>query len=272
MKRNRLLIVCIGALLVSCGSSNQLVEEISNELNLPGRIASGRADSYAYNLNRSDSTLSRIDYQYYTPQLPTGLVDSTYKEAVNARIVEWASTEFVGPETVLNGPLTDYYFERVVNDFTIDEQDDKDGMGAYQWSMNIGFNIHEEKNFVCLETNAWWYTGGAHGNGATTYEYFRRETGEEIGLDYFVVRMEDLLAIAEKHFREQQELEEDITWDEAGFWFDGDEFHLTENFYFENGTMVFVFNPYDISAYAAGTIELTVPLNELKGIVDPETF
>ena len=44
----------------------------------------------------------------------------------------------------------------------------------------------------------------------SVYEYFAKENGDELGLDYFVTDMESLLIIAEKHFREQQEVGDEI--------------------------------------------------------------
>lgn len=258
-----------GLFLASCGATNEIIYEVSDEFNLPDRIASGRAKAYAYNLDHSDSTLSQIDYQYYTPQFSSGVMDSTFKDSVNARVVELASMESPDVETLLLGPLTDYYFERVVNDFTVDEADDSDGMDMYRWTMEVGFEIVEKKDFVCLSSGAWSYTGGAHGNGGSSYDYFLKETGESIEIDYFVVNMEGLLEIAEEHFREQQQIDEGISLNEVGFWFEDDVFHLSQNFYFSGNEMTFIYNSYEIAPYAAGAIELNVPLDELNGIVRP---
>jgi len=51
--------------------------------------------------------------------------------------------------------------------------------------------------------------------------------------------------------------------EEYGFWFQGDAFEVNENFYFENGNIVFLFNPYEIAPYAGGTSELIIPLSDL---------
>jgi hypothetical protein len=194
-------------------------------------------------------------------------MDSSYKDVVNARIVELAAKESPDVETQLVGPLTDYYFERVVNDFTVDEADDSDSMNMYRWSMEAGFDINESGKYVLLNSYGWSYTGGAHGNGYSLFEYFSKENGEEIGLEYFVSNMDVLLEVALKHFREQQEIGEGTSLDEAGFWFDNDEFQLNSNFYFDSENLNFVFNPYEIAPYAAGTIELMIPLSDLEGIV-----
>ncbi len=266
--KNLLVVSLIGLVVASCGTSENIIDEVSDELNIPDRIASGRAKAYAYNLEHTDSTLSQIDYQYYTPQFSSGVMDSTYKDSVNARIVELASMQSPEFETQLLGPLTDYYFERVVNDFTVDEADDSDDMNMYQWSMEMGFDIDETQDYVVLSTNAWAYTGGAHGNGFSFYEYFSKQTGLEFGIEYFAADISPLLTVAEKYFRTQQDVGDEISLDEAGFWFENDTFHLSQNFYFRADEMVFLYNAYEIAPYAAGTIELTVPLEELEGIVN----
>ncbi|GAB5418936.1 MAG: hypothetical protein Crog4KO_00830 [Crocinitomicaceae bacterium] len=261
------LISFLGLIAASCGTTEDFIDEVSDDLNIPDRIASGRAKAYAYNLEHTDSTLSQIDYQYYTPQFSSGVMDSTYKDSVNARIAELASMESPEFETQLLGPLTDYYFERVVNDFTVDEEDDSNDMNMYQWSMEMAFDIDESKEYVVLSTNAWSYTGGAHGNGYSFYEYFSKKTGVEFGIEYFAIEMDALLTIAEKKFRSQQDIEEGVSLDEAGFWFEDDSFHLSQNFYFRGDELVFLYNSYEIAPYAAGVIELTIPLEELEGIV-----
>lgn len=267
MKQHLLLLGLAGLLFTSCGSTDEIIDDLADQINLPDRIASGRAKAYAYNASRTDSTLSQIDYQYYTPQFSSGVMDSSYKDVVNARIVELAAMESPDVETQLIGPLTDYYFERVVNDFTVDEVDDLDSARMHTWSMEAGFDIIESKKYILLNSYGWAYTGGAHGNGHSLFEYFLKSNGEKIGLHYFVSNMDALLEVAIEHFREQQDIEEGASLNEMGFWFDNDEFQLNDNFYFDSGNLNFVFNPYEIAPYAAGTIELSIPLSDLEGIV-----
>lgn len=255
-------------ILVSCGSTDEIIDEVSDELNLPDRIASGRATAYAYNIDHSDSSMSRIDYEYYTPQLSSGVMDSVFKDSVNNRIVFLASLESPETETELLGPLTDYYFERVVDDFTVDEEDDADEIDMWRWSMEVSFDIYETDAYVRLMASGWSYTGGAHGNGYTSYEYFSKATGASLDLGYFISDMDGVLPIAEKYFRIQQEIGEEESLEDVGFWFDNGVFELNENFYFTEDQMVFVFNPYEIAPYAAGTILLEIPLSELAGFVE----
>ena len=44
---------------------------------------------------------------------------------------------------------------------------------------------------------------------------------------------------------------------------------MTENtFYFNKKGLVIIFNPYMVTAYAAGTIEVEVPYEELKNVMN----
>ena len=227
-------------ILVSCNTTEEIIDEVSSELHIPDRIASGRAKAYAYNIDRSDSTASTIDYKYFTPQFSSGVMDSTFKDSVNARIVQLASMQSPDTETLPLGPLTDYYFERVVDDFTVDETEEDEDFEMWRWQMEAGFDISETDNYVCLISNGWSYTGGAHGNGYSLYNYFSKESGKELGLDDFTEDMGALLTIAERHFREQQEIEPGASLNDMGFWFENDTFHLNDNFYFSGGNLVFV--------------------------------
>jgi len=254
-------------LLMSCSSTEKIIEDVTSGLNLPDRIATGRAKSYAYSVGGADSTLSQIDYQYYTPQFSSGVMDSTFKDSVNARIIELAAWELQEDIVPPLGPLTDYYFERIVDEFTIDEIDDPDSLKMHHWSMEISFDISETDEYVVLETGSWSYTGGAHGNGAVIYDYFDKSTGKMMDYSHFFTSLEALSAAAEPFFREQQKVPEDTSLEDFGFWFENDQFAVSENFYFSGENIIFVFNPYDIAPYAAGTITLTVPLSALEGIL-----
>ncbi|MCR9173995.1 MAG: RsiV family protein [bacterium] len=265
--KHLLLFAIVGLFAVSCSTTEEILDEVSDEINLPDRIASGRAKAYAYNMDRSDSTESMIDYQYFTPQFSSGVMDSVYKDSVNARIVELAAMQSPETETQLLGPLTDYYFERVVDDFTVDEEDDEDDFNMWTWEMQAGFDISETSRYVCLNSHGWAYTGGAHGNGFLFYEYFLKQNGQRIGLEYFAEDMESLLTIAEKYFRSHIGLEQGESLNDAGFWFEDDTFALNDNFVFEEDFMTFVFNPYEVAPYAAGMIEFSIPLEELSGII-----
>lgn len=268
-----LLLFSLAALtLVSCHTTEELIEEVSSEIYIPERIESGRAKAYAYNIDRSDSTASIIDYQYFTPQFSSGVMDSTFKDSVNARIVQLASMQSPDTETLPLGPVTDYYFERVVDDFTVDETEEDEGFDMWRWQMEAGFDISETEEYVCLTSHGWAYTGGAHGNGFSFYHYFLKENGDELQLEEFTLDEETLLAIGEKYFREQQEIGPDVTFDEAGFWFENNVFFLNDNFYFTDQEMVFVYNSYEIAPYAAGVIDVRVPLSELEGVVKREGF
>ncbi len=262
-----LLFLITGTILASCSTTEEIIEEVSDEINIPDRIASGRAKAYAYNLDRSDSTMSVIDYQYFTPQFSSGVMDSTFKDSVNARIVEIASMQSPDTETMLLGPLTDYYFERVVDDFTVDETEEDEDFEMWRWQMEAGFDISETDSYVCLSSHGWAYTGGAHGNGYSFYEYFLKENGSMVGLDHFTSDMGVLLTVAEKYFREQQEVEPGASLNDAGFWFENDEFALNDNFYFSGDKIIFVYNSYEIAPYAAGVIDLEIPLADLEGVV-----
>jgi hypothetical protein len=253
---------------VTAEISQGVNEPISGNLYIPKRIESGEAHAYAYSLDKKDSTLSQISYQYFTPQFSSGVMDSTFKDSVNARIVYWASSQSPEVETPLVGPLTGYYFQQVVNDFTIDEQA-YDDMNMHLWSLEMGFDIVETSDYVRLNTHAWSYTGGAHGNGFTVYEYFEKTDGNRIHLNYFTNDVEALTRAAEPYFREQQEIPDGMSYGEFGMWFENDDFALNDNFYFSKEEMVFIYNPYEIAPYAGGTIELRIPFSALEGILRP---
>ena len=118
---------------------------------------------------------------------------------------------------------------------------------------------------VSLETYA--YTGGAHPNSNLAFYMFDRETGRTLSLTDLVSDTTALLNVVEQTFRQQQELLPQTNLEERGYFLRNGRFFLPANIGMSRRGLIFYYNPYEIAAYAFGPIEVTVPYDQLGGIL-----
>lgn len=257
-----LLFLCA---LVSCKTSENLVgDETSDEIYIPKRIESGKTNAFCYSADKSDTIESYIQYEYYTPQFSSNLMDSVYKDSVNLMISRDLSSETIGISNLIESSiLSDYFFQSRLDSFVAMAQEEVDYLESVPWTLEQTFEITERASFIELNNAGWSYTGGAHGNYWSYFNLFDRKTGRVLKLNDFITDIQALNRFALPYFREQQEIPDGMTLEEYGFWFTGDNLELNDNFYIENGNIIFVFNPYAIAPYAAGSSELIIPIADL---------
>lgn len=111
------------------------------------------------------------------------------------------------------------------------------------------------------------YEGGAHPNSNFSYLNYNPVTHKEITLDSLISpeAMPKLTALAEKIFRKNEKLSPTASLKDSYF-FENDKFSLNQNFTITTEGLKFLYNPYEIKAYAFGTTELLIPFAELKDI------
>lgn len=135
-----------------------------------------------------------------------------------------------------------------------------------QTSLLVAWN---ENNRLSLGYELSLYTGGAHGNYATSYLTYDLKKGHALQLkDVFLPGFEQPLSKAlETAVRKKYELTEDQALTEVLF---EDSITFNENFYLTGKGIVFAYVPYEIAAYAMGQIELFIPFAEISALLQPE--
>lgn len=129
-----------------------------------------------------------------------------------------------------------------------------------------------------MEFFEYTFFGGAHPNTVTVYENINLADGKTIKLsDLFIPGFEEKLnVIAEKSFRKVREIKPDENLEEAGYWFEKGKFKLNNNFVITKKGLKFLFNPYEVAAYALGETEFLIEYSQLKEIIKkgsvPERF
>ncbi len=127
---------------------------------------------------------------------------------------------------------------------------------------------YNKNDLLLLESLYYAYEGGAHGNYGTTLTCYDVKNKREITLGDIVKADSSVLQpILEKRFRQQVGLKAGMSLNTVLF-----EEHLstTDNFYFTEQGLGFVYNPYEIASYAQGTIHVFVPFSDLQPYLNTE--
>lgn len=123
-------------------------------------------------------------------------------------------------------------------------------------------------SYLGLAIDVSTYTGGAHGNYATVFAHYDLNKHVPLTLDDVVTKpfQNELTAVAERYFREQENLAVDQPLDDRYFFEEG-RFHIPANFAFESDSLLFLYNIYEIKPYVDGQTELRVPYTEIDRLL-----
>ena len=134
------------------------------------------------------------------------------------------------------------------------------------WFEEINTGVNQQTaNTICLYQSIDGYYGGAHPVGGTQYLVFelpgaiRIKNWQDIFNDTIAI-----LKMAEEIFRKDKNLSVKTSLEEAGYWFNNDKFHLTNNFGLDAEGIFFLFNQYEVASYAEGPILISIPYFKLK--------
>lgn len=127
--------------------------------------------------------------------------------------------------------------------------------------------LYTSAKLLTIKFETYAYTGGAHPNSNLSFYTFDRATGRPLTLRDMVSDTTALLSLVEKSFRTQQALLPQDNLEERGYFLRDGRFFLPANVGLSRKGMVFYYNPYEIAAYALGPIEVTVPYQQLNGIL-----
>ena len=240
--------------LFSCGST-KLIEP-------QNQIKHGIVERSIISEDLQDTVVSSIEFDYYQ------LVDNKCMASVNQRIKDFTHI-ITGYNDSIEKPLSEWYFNNALVYF---EKDYQREFGAFVssgvWTVEMSLDIDDHfTDFTQLNLTSWTYTGGAHGNGSFEVNYFSKGTGNLLELTDLFTNISELNEIGEKYFREQLELKKNEDLNEAGFWFEDGEFYLPSNFFREGDHFIFFYNQYEIAPYAAGVIEVSIPIEDLSPIL-----
>lgn len=115
---------------------------------------------------------------------------------------------------------------------------------------------------LCIILEYYKYSGGAHGYGEIQYYNFNPQTGEVYPKAAYFKDESGFLNLAKAHFYTMFDITEGTSLSSRGFFFSEDIFHLPKQIGFTDTEVVLLYNPYEITSYADGPVELRIPINE----------
>ncbi len=219
----------------------------------------------------SDSTLLTCDYMFY--KCFDQQCDATYQKKANDLVIEFVSSN-TSFEKNSGYPeiLDENYFKNQLENFRqLAKTENSASIFENLWQLELHNSIDEFKNYILLNNSVWSFTGGAHGNGYAETMYLRKPSGEILELKELFNDLSAVTKIGEKYFRLKNELPENESLSELGYWFTDDSFYLSNNFTFAQNGLQFFYNTYEIAPYVIGAVEFEIPYTDLEKylIVDP---
>ena len=138
-----------------------------------------------------------------------------------------------------------------------------DMSAEYFAEINIS-ELYYSAEIVSIEMHQYLYTGGAHGNGNTSFLNIDTQTGNEIPSEALFKNSIDFTAFAENKFRQANKISLTESINSTGFWFENDSFYLPPSIGLTETSLILLYNQYEIASYSEGPIELKIPLEEVK--------
>ncbi|MDR0385457.1 MAG: RsiV family protein [Prevotellaceae bacterium] len=245
------VIFCVAAIAVSCfsgkGKFNDTVdfEKITVEKN--SRDVT------------SDSSY-KVSLTYYAPTgVPEFLKDSIQKHT-KFLFAAWFDVKGEFDLNVSVQKHFDEYFRQIA----------KNNLPAHTFFvLNISPDeIYQNKHVISLAYNWTIYEGGAHPNHGKFCFVIDKNSGEKVNFNSLVKGHEaEFLEIAKAEFKAQSGIKENEEIYSV-YRFKDNEFHLTDNYTFTPSGLVFCYNPYDIAPYSFGLIELIIPYEKIKDLIN----
>jgi len=132
---------------------------------------------------------------------------------------------------------------------------------AQPWEVIINSEIVFQSMYVItISIDSYTFTGGAHGNSVITLLNFDPETGNLYSQDDVFKKSNEFTELVKQHFKTESEAKKTNNQD---VYFFGEDFRLPENIGFNEEGVIFLYNTYELSSYAGGITEFTIPYTEI---------
>jgi hypothetical protein len=167
----------------------------------------------------------------------------------------------------LRNALRDTFFTNYKETLKDEKPEDVGASMNYAESSSMSV-LYNEKGILSMGYGTYTYSGGAHGNHATlltSYDVAQKKALKlkDIFLPGYEKTVDKAVANAVRKLfgmKPNEPLSNKL--------FENTIQH-TDNFCITSKGILFKYNPYEIAAYAYGEIELFVPFEEVKGVVNP---
>src|SRR5262245_25609491 len=125
---------------------------------------------------------------------------------------------------------------------------------------------------VSIAVSEMGFTGGAHPNATVRFANIDTRTGHALlPSDLLRDRISAQLdSLGEQEFRRVRRIREGQSINDAGFWFEGGRFHLTDNMAVTPDGLLFYFNDYEIGPHVLGATRVILPWRDVKPLLKPD--
>lgn len=129
---------------------------------------------------------------------------------------------------------------------------------------SIGIS-HQTQTILCTFQALDGYYGGTHPMGGIAYQVYELPDAKRVQKwQNLFTDTTAILKMAEEIFRKEKSLAPKVSLEEAGYWFNNNRFHLTDNFGLDAEGIFFVFNQYEVASYAEGPIDISIPYARIR--------
>lgn len=194
-----------------------------------------------------------------------GQIDTTVVELTLPKFDDTLMNQIVTDNILLEGEAD---MEQFMNNFLegygnfVEENDIRYPL-AWNKTTEIKVGFHTPELMV-IKNSTYEFTGGAHGNSFQIWNVYDVENYRKLPFNTFVPddKLKDFTKIAEKFFRQHENLSDSTNLEEAYFFEDGI-FKLAGNYGISEAGIEFHYNPYEIKPYVAGSTTFTVPVEAI---------
>ncbi|WP_438012266.1 RsiV family protein [Psychrobacter raelei] len=217
--------------------------------------------------SRSDYSCPQIDIKYAASS--QGWINTLINARIN-QIVPGSQSETERTQPPSNAKvLTQAEVKKRLDGFAKSQLEDIPEGSSLNYSFEASPSYLGHMGEVELfEINSYIYLGGAHGLGASEYMMFDTSSKRHIQLDDILLagQKSKFKALAYEQYKAWVRKDNNELKAYEKMW----PFTLTDNALLTDKGVVLRYQPYEIAAYAYGMPELTVPYNQLKGILKPK--
>ncbi len=130
------------------------------------------------------------------------------------------------------------------------------------WEENSYMKVFSNQNVLTISYENDGYSGGAHGYYNILFKNFDLKNNAVIQLSDIFMDINKIgwNEILMKNFKNSDQKEMLLV----------DKIPVNNNFYFDSQNITFVYNQYEITAYAAGVVEISISFSDLKPYLKPE--
>ncbi|MBU1368626.1 MAG: DUF3298 and DUF4163 domain-containing protein [Bacteroidetes bacterium] len=268
-----------------------LQEEMTSDTLIRGRMTANRMEGYLINTQNQLERIALVatNLKGSIPLKPYSYsADHKLNTALPGGPHALFESELLLPEASTSNPLSDsilklvfdvdttvsplQILEREATNFFDNYQKlntfENTDTPSFQWvkTCETGVLINEG-GFLCIESNTYGYTGGAHGLPNRLFTVLDTETGEQLHItDLFTENAENsLFLLLNDAIRKRYEIPADSSLKSFGFFFD--QIEPNTNYWLGSGGIGFYYNSYEIAPYSFGHTNIYIPFESIEALM-----